>query len=49
MEMGYGEMLNQAIANNCKRGNLHDWQNNLNQLVKRGKISEKTQQLFEEG
>lgn len=49
MDIGYGEMLNQAIANNDKRGNLHDWQNNLNQLVKRGKISEKTQQLFEEG
>ena len=49
MDIGYGEMLNQAITNNDKRGNLHDWQNNLNQLVKRGKISEKTQQLFEEG
>ena len=42
-------MLNQAITNNDKRSNLHDWQNSLNQLVKRGKISEKTQQLFEEG
>ena len=49
MDIGYGEMLNQAITNNDKRSNLHDWQNSLNQLVKRGKISEKTQQLFEEG
>jgi hypothetical protein len=49
MDIGYGEMLHRAITNNDKRGNLHDWQNNLNQLVKRGKISENTQQLFEEG
>ena len=49
MDIGYGEMLKQAINNNDRRRNLHDWQSSLNQLVKRGKISEKTQQVFEEG
>src|SRR5699024_7862999 len=49
MVIGYGEMLNQAITNNDKCSNLDDCTNSVNQVVKRRKISEKTQQRFEEG
>ena len=31
------------------RADLAEWKNNLDQLVKRGKISENTRQRFEQG
>lgn len=49
MDIEYGEELRQAVATNEKRHNLSSWRNNLEQLVKRGKISEETKQFFEEG
>lgn len=48
MDVGYGERLFDAITSN-NRADLAEWKNNLDQLVKRGKISENTRQRFEQG
>ena len=40
--------VNFAITSN-NRADLAEWKNNLDQLVKRGKISENTRQRFEQG
>ena len=49
MDIGYGKILDQAIMSNDKRHNLRNWQSVLEQLVERGKISEDTKPLYEEG
>ena len=49
MDIRYGKILDQAIAFNDNRHDLSNWQSNLEQLVERGKISEDTKHLYEEG
>ena len=49
MDIGYGKVLDQAIMSNDKRHDLRNWQSALEQLVERGKISEDTKHLYEEG